>query len=108
MKQFVGSTIDLSSLRADMKYFREFGAGFSRNFTDKLRIGVKAKLLFGIATATLDNKSLGITVNEDYSHTLDANMTVNMSGPVTVNMDSKHNISSVDLTIILLIPERDN
>ena len=95
-EQFVGSTIDLSSLRADMKYFREFGAGFSRNFTDKLRIGVKAKLLFGIATATLDNKALGITVNEDYSHTLEANMSVNMSGPVTVSMDSKHNISSVD------------
>jgi hypothetical protein len=26
---FVGSKIDLSSLRADMKYYREFGAGFS-------------------------------------------------------------------------------
>jgi hypothetical protein len=92
---FVGSKIDLSSLRADMKYYREFGAGFSRNFTDKLRIGIKGKLLFGIATTSMDNKSLGITVNEDYSHTLDANMTVNISGPITVNMDSKHNISSV-------------
>jgi hypothetical protein len=79
-----------------MKYFREFGAGFSRNFTDKLRIGIKAKLLYGIATATLDNRSLGITVNDDYSHTLDANLSVNMSGPVTVSMDSKHNISSID------------
>jgi hypothetical protein len=95
-EQFLGSTIDLSSLRADMKYFREFGAGFSRNFTDKLRIGIKAKLLYGIATATLDNRSLGITVNDDYSHTLDANLSVNMSGPVTVSMDSKHNISSID------------
>ena len=92
---FVGSKIDLSSLRADIKYYREYGVGFSMNLTDKLRIGVKGKLLAGIATATMDNKSLGITVNEDYSHTLDANMTVNMSGPITVNMDSKHNISSV-------------
>ena len=65
-----------------MKYYREFGVGFSRNFTEKLRIGVKGKLLFGIAAATIDNKSLGITVNDDYSHTLDANLTVNMSGPV--------------------------
>ena len=81
---FVGSKIDLSSLRADLKYYREFGIGFSRNFTDKLRIGVKGKLLFGIAGASIDNKSLGITVNDDYSHTLDANLTVNISGPVTV------------------------
>src|SRR5512133_1410247 len=94
-EQFVGSKIDLSSLRADMKYYREFGLGFSRNYTDKLRIGIKGKLLFGIADASIDNKSLGISVNDDYSHTLDADLSVNMSGPVRVFMDSKHNIDSI-------------
>jgi hypothetical protein len=93
---FTGSNIDLSSLRADMKYYREFGLGFSTNFTDRLRIGIKGKLLFGIACASLDNKSLGITVNDDYSHTLYADMAVNLSGPLTVNMDSKNNISGID------------
>lgn len=92
---FVGKTIDLSSLRGDMKYYREYGIGISRNFTDKLRIGIKGKLLFGIAATSIDNKSLGITVNSDYSHTLDANLAVNMSGPVNVYMDSKHNIDSI-------------
>lgn len=92
---FVGSKIDLSSLRGDIKYYREFGVGISRNFTDKLRLGIKGKLLFGIAGASIDNKSLGITVNEDYSHTFDANLAVNMSGPVNVYMDSKHNIDSI-------------
>jgi hypothetical protein len=92
---FVGSKIDLSSLRADMKYYREFGVGISRNYTDKLRIGIKGKLLFGIADASIDNNSLGIAVNDDYSHTLNADMSVNMSGPVSVFMDSKHNIDSI-------------
>ncbi|MGA2405744.1 MAG: DUF5723 family protein [Bacteroidales bacterium] len=92
---FVGSKIDLSSLRGDIKYYREVGVGFSRNFTDKLRIGIKGKLLFGIADASIDNKSLGITVNDDYSHTFDANMAVNLSGPVNVSMDSKHNITDI-------------
>src|SRR5450759_2868273 len=92
---FVGRTIDLSSLRADMKYYREYGIGISRNFTDKLRVGIKGKLLFGIAATSIDNKSLGITVNSDYSHTLDANLAVNMSGPINVYMDSKHNIDSI-------------
>jgi hypothetical protein len=96
-EEFVGSKIDLSSLRGDIKYYREFGVGFSKNFTDKLRIGVKGKLLFGIADASIANKSLGITVNEDYSHILDANLSVNMSGPVKVYMDSKHNVDSVVL-----------
>ena len=94
-EEFVGSKIDLSSLRGDIKYYREFGLGYSRNITDKLRIGIKGKLLFGIAAASIDNKSLGITVNEDYSHTLDANLAVNMSGPVNVYMDSKNNIDSI-------------
>ena len=92
---FAGSKIDLSSLRGDMKYYREFGIGFSKKFTDKLRIGIKGKLLFGIAGASINNKSLGITVNDDYSHTLDANLIVNISGPVNVYMDSKHNIDSI-------------
>ncbi len=94
-EEFAGSKIDLSSLRADMKYYHEFGIGYSRNFTDKLRIGVKGKLLFGIANASVDNKSLGITVNDDYSHTLDANLTVNISGPVKVYENAKHNIDSI-------------
>jgi hypothetical protein len=94
-EEFVGSKIDLSSLRGDIKYYREFGVGYSRNFTDKLRIGIKGKLLFGIADASIDNKSLGVTVNDDYSHIFDANLAVNISGPVNVYMDSKHNIDSV-------------
>jgi len=40
---------------------------------------------------------LGIEVNDDYSHTLDANLTVNMSGPIHVNMDSNNNITSIAL-----------
>jgi Family of unknown function (DUF5723) len=92
---FSGSKIDLSSLRADIKYYREFGAGYSRNITDKLRIGVKGKLLFGIAAASIDNKSLGITVNDDYSQSIDANLSVNISAPLNVYMDSNNHIDSL-------------
>lgn len=92
---FVGNKIDLSSLRGDMKYYREVGLGFSKNFTNKLRIGVKGKLLFGIASASIDNRSLGITVNDDYSHTLDADLTLNLSAPVTVQMDADQNIEDI-------------
>jgi hypothetical protein len=85
---FVNNKIDLSSFRGDMKYYREAGLGFSKNFTSKLRIGVKGKLLFGIAGVSVDNKSFGITVNENYTHTLDADLTVNISAPIKVYMDA--------------------
>jgi len=96
-EQFVGSRIDLSSLRGDVKYYREAGLGFSKNFTDRLRIGVKGKVLFGITSASIDNKSLGLTVNDDYSHTVDADLTVNLSAPVNVYINAENNIDSIKI-----------
>ncbi|HSL86060.1 MAG TPA: DUF5723 family protein, partial [Bacteroidales bacterium] len=96
-EQFVGRSIDLSSFRADIRAYNELGFGLSRDITNRLRIGVKGKLLFGIATGSVDNKSLGITVNEDYSHTLDADLTLNISGPVTVYTSQDNRIDSIKL-----------
>ncbi len=92
---FIGNKIDLSSLSGDMKYYREIGLGFSRNFTNKLRIGVKGKLLFGIAANSIDNRSLGISVSDDYIHTLDADLTVNISAPMQVVRDAENNIDDI-------------
>jgi hypothetical protein len=94
-EEFVGTRINLSSLRGDLKYYREVGLGYSRNITDKLRIGIKGKLLFGIAGVSIDNRSLGIDVNNDFSHTLDADLMVNISGPVNIHKDMKNNIDSI-------------
>jgi hypothetical protein len=89
---FIGSKIDLSSLRTDVMWYREAGLGFSKNFTNNLRIGVKGKLLFGMATVSTDIRSLGITVNDDYSHIFDADMTVNFSAPLDIVMGTDNTI----------------
>jgi hypothetical protein len=94
-EQFIGKTIDLSSLRGDAKYYREVALGFSKNFTDKLRIGVRAKTLFGIACASIDNNNLGITVNDDYTHTFNADLNINVSAPVTFTLTGQNTIDSV-------------
>lgn len=94
-EQFVGSKMDLSSLRADVKYFREAGLGFSKNITSKLRIGVRGKVLFGIAAASIDNRLLNITVNDSYTHTLNADLTVNLSAPVNAYINSQNTIDSI-------------
>lgn len=93
-EQFVGSEINLSAFRGDIKYYREAGFGFSKNFTNKLRIGAKGKLLFGIASASIDNRSLGLTVNDDYSHTLNADLMVNFSAPLSVSMTADNKIDN--------------
>jgi hypothetical protein len=94
-EQFVGSSIDLSSLRGDVKIYHEVGLGFSRDFTSKLRIGIKGKLLMGIAAASIDNKSLSLAVNDDYTHTLNADLVVNFSAPVSVYISSDNKIDSL-------------
>lgn len=94
-EQFVGDKIDLSSLRGDIMYYREASLGFSKNFTSNLRIGLRAKALFGIASASIDNRSLGITVNDDYTHTLNADLDANFSAPISFYLSGQNNIDSV-------------
>lgn len=93
---FVGSKIDLSSLRADMRIYHEAGLGFSKNFTDKLRIGIKGKVLLGVGTGSTENKSLGITIDEDYTHTLDADLAVNISAPLLYKEDAEGNLEGIE------------
>ena len=93
--EFVGEYIDLSSLRGDLRYYREFGLGFSRNFTQRFRAGFKAKYLSGIITTSIDNTSLGIMIDQDYSHLFDADLSVNISAPVTIGQDAEGRIDDV-------------
>lgn len=89
---FAGDYIDLSALRADMKFYHEIGLGYSWNVTPRLRAGLKGKLLLGLFSASTATKSLGIHVNEDYSHVFDADASVNFSAPMTIVRDSEGNI----------------
>jgi len=86
-EQFAGSKIDLSSFRGDIKYYHEAGIGYSQNINNKLRLGVKAKVLLGIADASIDNRAFSIAVSNDYVHTLNADLRLNVSAPVKVIKD---------------------
>ena len=95
-KQFLGKKINLSSLGGDMRYYREVGFGFSKNLSRKLRVGVKGKLLFGIAGFSINNRSLGISVDNNYLMKFDADLTVNMSAPVKINLLPDHTLRSIN------------
>jgi hypothetical protein len=62
------------------QYFREYGLGFSKNITNNLRIGAKAKLLSGIASISLDNRSFTLKVNNDFSQSVTADASLDVSG----------------------------
>ena len=106
-EEFLGSNIDLSSLHGDIKYFREAGFGFSGNISSRLRLGVRGKLLFGLATASVKNRSLGIQVNDDYTHTLNADLSVNISGPVKVIPGDGNSVGSIEIDDSRFDSDRD-
>ena len=93
-EEFAGQTFDLSALKADVNYYHEIGIGASKNITPKLRIGVKGKLLFGIAGGSFRNSAFDLTVNNDFTNTLNADMSMNISGPVKFFVNSENHIDS--------------
>lgn len=96
-QEFAGQTFNLSDTRADFNYYREIGFGAAKNITPKLRIGAKARLLFGIAGGSLQNSALNLTVNQDFTNSLEANMALDVSGPVNfLDEDSDGIIDKVD------------
>ena len=84
---YMGQDIDLSSLRANMTYYHEIGLGASKNITGKLRAGARLLLLSGVASFHMINNGITLTVNDDNTHTVDADLALNVSAPVTFLRD---------------------
>ncbi|HNT93486.1 MAG TPA: DUF5723 family protein [Bacteroidales bacterium] len=81
-QDFIGRSIDLSSLRTDVRYYHEIGIGASKNITEKLRVGARALILSGVTSVHLNNKGVTLTVNEDYTHTVNADIALDFSAPL--------------------------
>ena len=99
--QLKDKTIDLSGMNIEGLYFREYGLGFSKNITSKFRIGVKAKLLSGIASMSLDNRSFTLKVNDNFSQSVSADASLDISGKEAIQRifhDNNFLIPPLDLT----------
>ncbi|HOP58030.1 MAG TPA: DUF5723 family protein [Bacteroidales bacterium] len=89
-----GNSYDLAGLNIGAQLYNEFGVGFSKNITDRFRIGVKGKLLIGIADMKLTTNRFNAEIADDYSQTWDADMSLDVSGPVTIEWDEEEDMPS--------------
>ena len=96
-ESLAGNTYDLSSLQAGIMAYNEIGLGFSKNITDKFRIGVKGKMLLGIYSAKIKTNKFDASIENDYSQTWDADIQMDISGPVEIEWDEEDKPS--DLTV---------
>jgi hypothetical protein len=81
---FTDRTLDISEMNLKAQYFREYGVGLSGNITGSLRIGGRIKLLSGLASVSLINRSLHLIVNDDLSQGVIADASLQVSGKETI------------------------
>lgn len=96
-EKYIGKTLGLSSVRSDVRYYHETGIGASGNVTDKLRLGARLLILSGVASAYFDNNHLSLTVNDDHTQTVSADVALRVSAPVSFYKDQEGIIDSVAL-----------
>jgi hypothetical protein len=96
-ESFIGSTINLSGLGAEAMQYMETSVGISKSINEKLRVGGRVKLLFGGVGAAIDNERLEIDVNEDLSHEIHSDLTLNVSGPLDFYLDEEGWLEDVEV-----------
>lgn len=76
---------NLDGLTLDAIHYREFGFGYSRQWTDQLSAGVRAKALQGMGNVDFRRSNLSlITQPNNYELLLQANMLINTSLPIAL------------------------
>ncbi len=82
---------DFSGTGFDMIHYREFAFGYTRQITDYLIAGMRAKLLFGLSNIWLENNHISLyTEPGSKSLTAYADLLINVSSPIGVS-DSDNN-----------------
>ncbi len=95
---FAGKNADLTSMTMDATLYGSLGMGVSARVTDALSLGVRAKFLSGVVNGSLKNHGTYLTVDEDdYTHTLEADLSMNFSAPVEITTDSAGNVTDISL-----------
>ena len=78
--------------------YHEMAFGLSRQITHRLFIGGRLKLLFGTLDIDSEDSEIKITTAEDtYDLTIETDININMSGPLTVTRDSSGLIDNIDI-----------
>lgn len=93
-KSFINASSDLSYLGINSNFYREYGLGISKKISDKLSVGIRAKVLFGHANISSDfnNNTLEMYSSRDSLY-INADAVVKTSSPLiaTTNTDGDFN-----------------
>ncbi len=79
--EFLGERVDLSKLRLDHMYYREFGFGMARDLDESTTLGARAKFLQGLQNIRTEVNTLGLRTHEEtFGWTVNGKAEINTSG----------------------------
>ena len=97
-KDFTGKEASANGTRVNANNYHEFAFGASRNVSDKWRVGVRAKALFGLGNVfTPTTKGYLFTDKNSFALSLILNSNVKSSLPLDVSTDSFGKVTNIAL-----------
>ena len=83
--QFLDKEADFSGIGVNMTHYREFAFGMNREITNRLTVGLRAKVLFGMANLWTEKSDITLSTDPNlYDLTARANIIINTSVPETI------------------------
>ncbi len=95
---YMGRTANLGAIGLDGTAYNEVALGVSKQVTEKLTVGVKAKMLFGVANMHMDQSNLSVYTSESGDLVqLRSKQLMKVSMPLDVTQDADGYIDDVDV-----------
>lgn len=87
-QEFEGQAVQLKGARLNFNHYREYALGISKKYSDRLTLGLKAKLLFGKFNLTTGNSQIEAFVDETSDNIVfDIDGGFNSSMPSSLRME---------------------
>ncbi|WP_430816740.1 DUF5723 family protein [Carboxylicivirga sp. RSCT41] len=95
---FIGREAAINGTRANGLHFREYALGIARDVSERLSLGVHAKLLFGKGTVYTPKSEGGLTTNaNNFGLLVDLDTKIHTSFPIDVELDDEGYVRNVEL-----------
>ncbi|MCZ4693467.1 hypothetical protein DWB61_01220 [Ancylomarina euxinus] len=95
---YMGRTANLGAIGLDGTAYNEVALGVSKQVTEKLTVGVKAKMLFGVANMHMDQSNLSVYTSESGDLVrLHSKQLMKVSMPLDVTQDADGYIDDIDV-----------
>ncbi|WP_289055754.1 DUF5723 family protein [Carboxylicivirga marina] len=95
---FVGREASIDGLRLNGMHFREYALGIARSVSDRLTLGMHAKLLFGKGSLYTPRTQGGLSTNaNNFGLLIDLDTKIKTSLPIDVELDDEGYVENVEL-----------